>query len=330
MAIKKNFKKLVVIFITLLLIIPINVLAYSNKVYLGGENIGIEVNSSGILIVGIYKVGNTYPAKDANLRIGDLITHINNNKVNNIDEMIKQIKISNKENISITYLRNHKQNLTNLMLEKQSNGVYKTGLYVKDKITGIGTLTFIDPETNKFGALGHEIIEANSSVKLDIKDGIIYKSEVTSIKKGERGIPGEKNAKYDKNIVFGSIDENTSSGIFGTYNDKINNKKLIDIAQPNEIKLGGATIKTVLKNNEILEYNINIIKLNFTTNTKNILFEVTDKNLLKKTGGVISGMSGSPIIQNNKLIGAVSHVLVDEPTKGYGILITTMLKESDN
>ena len=190
---KNAFLKVVM---SILLIMPLNVFAYSEKIIPGGENIGIQINTKGIIIVGLYKVNDSYPGKEANLKVGDIITKVNDSDTSNINEMISKIEsASDKSKIKITYLRNKKTYNTNLKLVKQNDGVYRTGLYVKDSINGIGTLTFIDPETKNYGALGHEIIEANSGKKLDIKDGKIYKSEITSITKSSNGSPGEKNAK---------------------------------------------------------------------------------------------------------------------------------------
>ncbi|MBE6153307.1 MAG: SpoIVB peptidase [Firmicutes bacterium] len=320
------------IIMSTLLIMPNYVFAYSEKVIPGGENIGIQINTKGVIIVGLYKVNNSYPGKEANLKVGDIITKINDNSINNISEMISKIEESNNKNkIKITYLRNKETFNTNLKLVKQNDGIYRTGLYVKDSINGIGTLTFIDPATNNFGALGHEIIESNTGKKLEIKDGKIYRSEITSIDKSSNGNPGEKNAKYYPETIFGNINENTMSGIFGTYTDKLPSKEAIKVAKAKEIKLGNAKIRTVLEDEKVEEFDISITKIDYDiTNSKNILFEIIDSKLLDKTGGVVQGMSGSPIIQDNMLIGAVTHVIIDDTTKGYGIFITTMLEEAEN
>ena len=204
------------LFMLLLLIIPIRVLAYSEYLIAGGENIGIELKSSGIIIVGTYEVGGTNPAKKAGLQNGDKIIKINEQEVKNIEEMLKYIEtISNKESIEITYKRGSKENVTTLLLSKDEKNIYKTGLYVKDNITGVGTLTFIDPNTMFFGALGHEIIEKNTGQKLEIESGKIYSSTVTGVTKSNIGKPGEKNARYDNSNTFGNINENTTNGIFG-------------------------------------------------------------------------------------------------------------------
>lgn len=320
------------IVMSILLIMPNYVFAYSEKIIPGGENIGIQINTKGVIVVGLYKVNDSYPGKDANLKVGDVIIKINDEKTNNISEMVSKIEnATNKEKIKITYLRNKETFNTNLKLVKQNDGIYRTGLYVKDSINGIGTLTFIDPNTNNFGALGHEIIESNSGKKLEIKDGKIYKSEITSIDKSSNGNPGEKNAKYYPEEVFGNIKENTTSGIFGKYTDELPIKETIKVGKKEDIKVGKATIRTVLEDENIEEFAINITKIDYDiTNSKNILFEIIDSKLLDKTGGVVQGMSGSPIIQNDMIIGAVTHVIIDDTSKGYGIFITTMLEEAEN
>lgn len=324
----KKIKKTIVIILTSF-IMPISILAYSDYIIAGGENVGIEIKSKGIMVVGLYEIDGKYIASEAGIKVGDIITSINNNKVTTIDEMTKIISES-KDKIEIDFIRDKKQDHTTLELKKDENNVYKTGLYVKDEIKGIGTLTFIDPQTKICGVLGHEVIEKNTNKILDIKDGKLYETKVTGIEPSSDGNPGEKNAIF-KETIIGDIKENTNKGIFGTYEEKLPEKKLYKVALPEEIKEGEAKILTVLNGEEIKEYKINIIKMSDTKEkTKNILFEITDEELLEKTGGIIQGMSGSPIIQNEKIIGAVTHVVVDSPTKGYGIFITNMLEEAEN
>ena len=325
----KKIKSKILLLILIIMIFPIQVLAYSEYIIAGGENIGIELNAQGTLIVGTYKINERNPADEAGLRIGDMITEINNASVSNIEEMLE--KIGTSETITLSYIRGNKKYSTTLNLIKDNNDILKTGLYVKDSITGIGTLSFIDPNTKLYGALGHEIIEKSTGQKLEIKDGKIYNSTVTSITPSNNGSPGEKNARYDSEIVYGNVNENTSSGIFGYYTDDIPNKKLYKVATANDIKTGSAKILTVLDDNQVKEYNINIISLSKEDkNTKNILFEITDPELLEKTGGIVQGMSGSPIIQGDYIIGAVTHVVVDNPKRGYGIFIVNMLEEAEN
>mgnify|MGYP004489971331 CR=1 FL=1 len=317
-----------IIIYLMILLMPINVFAYSNYIIPGGNNIGIEVNTDGVLIVGFYKVKNKYVKSNPELKVGDKIAKVDNIEIKTIKELITNIEekiIDNKVNLTIK--RNDKEFVSEMIIEKVGN-IYKTGLYVKDTITGTGTLSYIDPGTNIFGALGHEIIEGNSNKRVDISNGKIYDSNVTAIYKSIPGKPGEKTAKFNYNIILGSILTNTTKGIYGIYNIP-EKQNLLKVAQPNEIKLGKAKIRTVLSNKNIDEFEIEIKKINYDKETKNIYFEITDNNLINKTGGIIQGMSGSPIIQNNMIIGAVTHVIVDKPTTGYGIFITSMLENGE-
>lgn len=325
----KKFKKACLMLLLSLFIIPINALAYSDYVIAGGENIGIELKAKGIIVVGVYKVGDNYPASEAGIKVGDIITSINDELVANISELSSKINTRGEDNIKIGYIRNNISDYTNLKLYKD-NDVYKTGLYVKDSISGIGTLTYIDPNTRLFGALGHEIIEKSTGKILEVKDGKIYASSVTNIEPSVNGVPGEKNAKLNSDEVLGDIFENTSKGIFGNYKLETNTGKLYKVGKISDIKKGDAIIRTVINKENVEEFTINIIKINNNGETKNIVFEITDKKLLEKTGGIVQGMSGSPIIQGDFIIGAVTHVVVDDTTKGYGILITNMLEEAEN
>jgi len=325
----KNFKNKLCLLLLLLTIymIPFSVYAYSNKVIPGGENIGIELNSKGVLIVGFYNIGSNSPGKDAGLKIGDVITKVDDTAIDRIADLSKVTK--DKTNLKITYTRNKKTYTTNLALIKDKDNTLKTGLYVKDSIIGIGTLTFIDPNSKMYGALGHEILEKSTGQKFEIKDGKIYNSTVTSIDKSTRNSPGEKNAKYSSNDVYGNIRKNEINGIYGKYTKDIKDKNTLEVGQPNEIKEGKATIRTVINTNNVEEFSIDIEKIFMNNSTKNILFKITDQKLLEKTNGIVQGMSGSPIIQNNKIVGAVTHVVVENPIKGYGIFITNMLEEAD-
>jgi len=329
----KKFKNRLIIFFITLCFFPISVFAYSSYLIPGGENIGIQIQSNGIMIVGLYKVEGKSPGSDAGLRIGDKIIAINDDKITGVSDLVTNIEKNNQNNkIRITYERNKKIYETLLTLVKGNDNTYKTGLYVKDTINGIGTLTYIDPNTKIFGALGHEITEKNSMQTIEVKTGKIFKAVITGIDKSTRGDPGEKNARFYSNNVLGSIKENTSSGIFGKYNKQLPEKNLLKVATFDDIKEGEATIRTVITDEKVEEFDIKIIKLNNKKDTryKNILFEITDEALLDITGGIVQGMSGSPIIQDNMLIGALTHVVVDNAQKGYGIYIGYMLEESEN
>lgn len=320
----RNLKAFILFLLTLMM--PFMAYAYSDYIYAGGDAIGIQVKSSGVLIVGSYDVDGKNLLKDAKLQIGDMIVSVDDKKITSSSEFIDSIK--NKNSVNIGYVRGDKEYNTNLKIVKEGS-IYKSGLYVKDNITGIGTLTFIDPETKKFGALGHEIIEKTTGKLFDANNGTIFDSVVTGIQASKNGIPGAKNAKYDMDEVIGNVFENTNKGIFGNYTSDISDKKLYEVGDFNDIKLGEASILTVVKGTEISEYDITINKVT-SGDIKNILFEITDENLLNTSGGIVQGMSGSPIIQNGKIVGAVTHVVIDNPVKGYGIYIGTMLEEAED
>lgn len=315
--------KKALIMLLLLVILPFNIYAYSDYIYAGGETVGIRVNSNGVLVVGTYSLDKK---NKINLQVGDVINTINNKSISSSTDFIDSIK--GKSVVSVGYIRGNKEYKTDLNIVLE-NGVYKSGLYVKDSITGIGTLTYIDPQTRLFGALGHEIIEKTTGKLFNSKSGSIFESTITGITVSSRGIPGSKNARYYSDSVLGSVFENTNKGIFGNYTGKIANKKLYKVASFNEIKTGNAKILTVLDGTKVEEFDITIERIN-KGDIKNILFEISDKNLIKKTGGIVQGMSGSPIIQDDKIIGAVTHVIIDNPIKGYGVYIGSMLEEAEN
>jgi len=328
--IKNKFKSFFTLLLIVTFIMPQTLLAYSEYIVASGDNIGLQINNDGIIIAGFYNIDDKYPGKEAGLQKGDTIVKANNIKINSIDDFISVIEKSNQRNINLVYKRNNIEYKTvlNLLVEKET---IKTGLYVKDMVSGLGTLTFIDPKTKLYGALGHEVIESSSGQKVDVKEGKIYNSTVTSIDKSIRGEPGSKNASVDSNDVYGNIIENTTSGVFGKYTKDINTDNLYKVATLNDIKKGNAKIITVIDGNEKKEYDINILKIiGDNQDNKNIFFEITDKELIDKTGGIVQGMSGSPIIQGEYIIGAVTNVVVNNPTRGYAILITSMLEEAEN
>ncbi|MBQ6285455.1 MAG: PDZ domain-containing protein [Bacilli bacterium] len=313
------------------IIFPFVVLAYPNYLIAGGESIGIKINTDGLIVIGFYKVNGEYIAKN-NIKIGDVITKINGINVNNSSELSNIIdeSILNNKNINIEINREGNIINTKLKIEKE-RGIYKTGLYIKDSVIGIGTLTYINPEDKSYGALGHEIkLNSNKNI-VEIKNGNILESKVTSIDKSRNGYVGSKNATISYGETLGNISKNTDKGIFGKYTKSISNKKTYQIANFSEIEKNDAYILTVTDNNIIEKYNIRILDkyYNKKDTQKAFSFEIIDDSLLKLSGGIVQGMSGSPIIQNNKIIGAVTNVLVDNVKLGYGISIVTMLEENE-
>lgn len=326
----KMKKLLLKLSLFLLFIVPINVFAYSDKIIVGGENIGINVSLEYVSIVGFYEVNGTYIGEDAGFKLGDKIKKINNKKISNISDMVSVIQNVNSKEIEVTVERNNNELVKKLTLIEEDNGVLKTGLYVKDKVTGIGTLTYIDPTTGIFGSLGHEILDKNTFEKVEIKDGKIFKSEVIGINPSKSGKPGEKNAKFFSNEIFGTVSKNEPEGVFGNYEEDISSHKLTEVAGLEDVKLGKASLRTVIKGYEVKDYDIDIIEIDENNGTKNILFEITDQVLLEKTGGVVAGMSGSPILQDGKIIAACTHVVVNSPQKGFAIAIEKMLEKGES
>lgn len=321
-------KLLIVLLITIMF--PLNIFAYSESIVPGGENIGITIDTKGLIVVGFYKVEGEFIGKE-NLKIGDTIIEIEGIEINSIDDMIEIINEKVKDNrVNITIIRNNKKIETYLPLINVDN-VYKTGLYVKESVTGIGTLTYIDPVTKLYGALGHEIILSSTNKSVEVKSGIIYDSFVKSVDRSISGKVGSKNASIRYNNKLGTIIKNTPVGLYGKYVNSIPKKDLMEVANFNEIELGEAYIYTNIEGNEVKTFRINITSINKSKikTSKSINFKIEDDELVNKTGGIIQGMSGSPIIQNNKVIGAVTHVVVSSPMEGYGVFIRTMLEEGE-
>ena len=322
-------KKLTLFLLSIYLLIPISVYAYSDYIMASGKSIGIELKSNNVIIVGSYNIGSYNALLETELNLGDKIMKVNEYDITSVNNMQDIIDKINEDSVLITYKRDGNLYTTKINLYKEDNE-YRTGLYIRDTIRGVATLTYIDKNNNTFGALGHEILEKSTKSRFEADTGTIFYSTVTGVTKSTDGNPGEKNAKSNSKEVYGNVLENTTSGIFGNYTRTLPNDKLYKVAKPDEIDLGEAKILTVTEGDNVKEYDINILKINKNSNTKNILFEVTDKELIEKTGGIVQGMSGSPIIQGDKIVGAVNYVVVDRINRGYGIFITTMLEEAEN
>lgn len=321
-----NFKRKLLIILIFFIIIPLNTFAYSKYLIPGGQNIGINIKSDGVLVVGFYEVDGKNIAYNQGLRVGDKIVSINDNDITTIEELSKMINSSSEKlNVNLGIIRDNRFKDVKLSLTRGENGIYKTGMYVKDSVTGIGTITFITLD-NQYGALGHEVLESATNEKLEIKEGQIYESKITSITKSTKGVTGEKNARIFFEKVQGDVVKNLETGIFGHYNVEINKEEALEVADINEVTIGKAEIITVLKDNIKEKYEIEILSIDKNSDTKNFAIKLTDKTLLEKTGGIIKGMSGSPIIQNGKIVGAVTHAVVDNPIKGYGISVIKMLE----
>ncbi|QZY57476.1 SpoIVB peptidase [Crassaminicella profunda] len=311
------------------------------KVIPGGQSVGVRLNTKGVLVVGLEEINGIdgkkhNPSREAGLTIGDSIIEINSLKIKDADHVTSII--NQNKNTEITLKVKRREKIFNVKIKPVKSideGEYRIGLWVRDKTAGVGTLTFYHPDTMRFGALGHAITDIDTGLLLTVDHGQIVKSKVASIKQGKRGHPGEiKGIFYETSKPMGNLEKNTHFGIFGKAYEPITNdiyKKPIEISYQNQIHEGKATILTTIDNNKIEEYEVYIEKVNRqrTPNTKSMIIKVTDKRLLKKSGGIVQGMSGSPIIQDGKLIGAVTHVFVNDPSKGYGLFIEWMIKKAE-
>ncbi len=311
------------------------------KVIPGGQSIGVKLNTVGVLVVGHHQVntekGKVSPGELAGIKTGDMITKINETEIEKMEDVAPFVQESGESgkplNIEIT--RDSGKITTQLTPQKEEGeGSYKLGLYIRDSAAGIGTLTFYHPDSKKYGALGHVISDMDTKKPIVVDDGQVLRSTVTSIEKGSNGNPGEKLAQFsDDREIIGDIRTNSPYGIFGKLKKEIHNgvmDQAMPIALSNQVKEGPAQILTVVENDEVKSFDIEIVSTipqKFPA-TKGMVLKVTDEELLKKTGGIVQGMSGSPIIQDGKLIGAVTHVFVNDPTSGYGVHIEWMLNEA--
>ncbi|MCC5909927.1 MAG: SpoIVB peptidase [Clostridiaceae bacterium] len=306
----------------------------------GGQSIGVKLNTDGVLVVGTTQIidqeGKHHDlAQEAGIRIGDSLISINNIKVNDAVHVGEIIKDSYGEKLQLVLKRDSKKYTTSISpIQSIEDNKYRVGLWVRDKTAGVGTMTFYHPETKKFGALGHAITDVDTGSLLSIKDGEVVRSRVISVQQGKRGKPGEiRGIFYDTNDPIGKLEKNTNFGVYGELLDDLENQIIntpLPVAYQHEIKEGPAHILTTVESNKMERYNIEILKVNNQSkaNSKSMVIKVTDEKLLEKTGGIVQGMSGSPIIQDGKIIGAVTHVLINNPTQGYGIFIEWMIEES--
>lgn len=311
------------------------------KVYPSGQPVGIKLNTEGVLVVGLSDIEGEIgkvnsPAALAGIQIGDTILKINGETISSSGK-VSEIMKKNKENaVKVTLIRdgsNFEKTLKPVKCSIDNN--YKLGVWIRDSTAGVGTLTFYDKNSGKFAALGHPITDADTGTVLKVGKGTIINSSIISIKKGLKGNPGEVRGIFiDEESPIGNIEKNTVCGIYGSqfknFNDKRFSNKPMEVALRNEIKTGPAEILTTISGDEPKLYKISIEKLlsQDMPGPKSMIIRVTDEELLEKTGGIVQGMSGSPIIQDNKIVGAVTHVLVNKPDVGYGIYIEWMLKDA--
>lgn len=309
----------------------------TKEVYLGGIPLGFSIDVDGLIVLGNNSIqtenGVSTPLEGSKIKVGDIITSVNGNKISSL-ESLKEI-LSNKNfsggELQIEVLRKgEKLNFSITPVLDKLDNTYKLGLWIRNDASGVGTLTFVDTKTLRYGALGHPITDYETGAVVPAKSGKIFSCNVVGLNKGEKGTPGEiKGLFMQGKSQKGTIEKNTQFGVYGQILDKneiVDPNKTAEVASRLTVKPGKATLISAISGvNE--QYEIEIIKASYQPNQsdKSFVFRVTDKRLLELSGGIIQGMSGSPIMQNGKIIGAVTHVFVSDPTKGYGIYIDWML-----
>ncbi len=317
--------------------IDVNVIPRTRVIPLG-NSVGLKLYTKGVLVVGMSEIKGednvSYkPYENSGIQEGDMIIQVNNVAIKNTDELIKNVNKSNGDRLEIIYVRNNNEITTTITPIKTSSADYKLGLWVRDAAAGVGTATFYEPSTGMFAALGHGITDIDTGEIVNIANGELTTSSIVAIKKGEKGSPGEVRGTIETGLKIGDVYKNGLFGICGNITNKenlnISSFEEMEVALRSEIKEGKAYIISELENGKKEKYEIEIQKIYASNNydNKSMLIKVTDKKLLEKTGGIIQGMSGSPIIQNGRFVGAVTHVLVNDPTQGYAVFADMMIKQ---
>lgn len=302
-----------------------------DEVIPGGFPFGVKLYSNGLIIIGFSDIdgakGSPSPAKDAGMELNDIITKINDKKISDAVEFTETVEKSRGSTLKIAYLRDNNEYECEVTPSySDADGKYKVGLWLRDSTAGIGTVTFVVPETGIFAGLGHGICDSETGALIPLSKGIISDVKIEGIKKGVSGTPGELRGSFN-GTISGDMLSNTNNGIFGIFSkSKKFDCEKIRLGTRNDVCDGDAHIICTLDGNKTDKYSVKLSQIHKdSTGNKNFIITITDQKLIEKTGGIVQGMSGSPIIQNGKLVGAVTHVLVGDPTKGYGIFIDNMI-----
>ena len=298
-----------------------------------GKAIGMKLYTQGVLVVGMSEIEGIKPYQNSGIEAGDRIIEVNSTKVANTDELTECVNRSKGNKVEIKFISEDEEKTTSIEPVKTAENEYKLGLWVRDAAAGVGTLTFYEPSTKSFASLGHGINDVDTLELINIASGELTTTNILDIIKGEDGTPGEIRGSIDNGRKIGNISKNTAFGVYGTVTNSetldLYAGKEMEVANRSEIKTGKAQILCELENGKIGTYEIEIQKI-FTENNrdnKSMLIKITDEDLIEKTGGIIQGMSGAPIIQNGKFIGAVTHVLVNDSKAGYAVFADLMIKE---
>ena len=298
-----------------------------------GKAIGMKLYTEGVLVVGMSEIDGKKPYEKSGIEAGDTIVEVDNIEINSTDELIECVNSSNGKKLEITYISDEEEKTASIEPVQTGENEYKLGLWVRDAAAGVGTLTFYEPSTGSFACLGHGINDVDTYELINIANGELVTTNILDIVKGEDGEPGEIRGSIDNGVTLGDISKNTAFGVYGNITNlsrlNIANSMEMEVANRSEIKTGKAEIMCELENGKTQSYEIEIQKI-FTENNqdnKSMLIKVTDEDLIEKTGGIIQGMSGAPIIQNGKFIGAVTHVLVNDSKVGYAVFADLMIKQ---
>lgn len=303
--------------------------AFAKELVVGGQAVGIQLSTDGVMVAGLAAIqtaeGEASPAADAGFREGDMIIKIGERRISSAADFIDAVAELNGEAARVTALRNGKEIQLTVQPALSNENQWMLGMWLRDGISGIGTLTFCDPGTGIYGALGHGVSDEKTGAIMPIGEGSISGAEIVDVTPGTHGSPGELNGVADTGNVLGSVDKNTEKGIFGQAYVSLGDR----VVETGEIHPGTATIISTIKGREAKEYMVDINRVYSENGATRIMLTVTDAELRSVTGGIVQGMSGSPILQDGRLVGAVTHVFVNEPTKGYGISIQDMLKMAE-
>lgn len=304
-----------------------------------GHTMGIKMMTDGVIVVGMNDITvdgkKSNPAYDAGIRTKDIILEADGKKLENLEELTQVLEKSNGNAVELTVKRKEAVYTTNVFPQKpDGEAQYRMGVWVRDSAAGIGTITFVDTQSGLFGGLGHGITDTDTGEIMHLGEGVVQKTTIVDVKRGARGEPGELCGMFENDEKMGTLLDNQSTGVYGTMEDSVRKSyagQEMDIALKEEIKAGPAKVLCTVEGSEPKQYDIEIVKVNEkdSSGNKNMMICVTDPELLKITGGIVQGMSGSPIIQEGRLVGAVTHVLVNDPTRGYGIFIENMLKNME-
>lgn len=298
-----------------------------------GTPFGVKILSDGVLVIGLSSVatdgGEKNPAGDAGLKVGDLVISIDNKKMTTNAQVAQTVADSKGKELTVKYRRKEEEKTTVLKpVKAESSQEYKAGMWVRDSSAGIGTVTFCTGD-GIFGGLGHPICDVDTGDIMPLGSGEIVGASINGVKKGDSGSPGELCGDFLNNETLGNVQTNCDIGLYGKLNKPITVHDPVPVGLKQDIKLGDASIYSTIDGQQPQQFSIKIESVDFNSNNRNLVIRVTDKRLLEQTGGVVQGMSGSPIIQNGKLVGAVTHVLVNDPSKGYGIFAETMLAKAN-